>query len=216
MPATTRRGARLAGFVTALTETTDAMLDRWAPRVRTGTPLDVAADMSALTLGIVGCALFSRVLDTAADEVGEALTAALAIVNERAIRFLPSLVWRPPATNRRLQRAIGVLDRVVYDIIETRRRPGQQQSDLLAMLLVARDEETGAGMTDRQLRDEVMTFMLAGHETTAVVLTWPVSRAPSCECRSTPDETRPDQIVDTWRSLPAPPQSDGSRHGTAS
>jgi len=65
-----------------------------------------------------------------------------------------------------------VLDRVVYDIIETRRRPGQQQDDLLAMLLVARDEETGAGMTDRQLRDEVMTFLLAGHETTAVALTW--------------------------------------------
>ena len=167
---------RLAGFATAMTETTGAMLDRWAPRVRTGTPFDVAADMSALTLGIVGRALFSRVLDTAADEVGEALTAALAIVNERAIRFLPSPVWWPTATNRRLQRAIAVLDRVVYDIIETRRRPGQQQGDLLAMLLVARDEETGAGMTDRQLRDEVMTFMLAGHETTAVVLTWPVSR----------------------------------------
>jgi cytochrome P450 len=184
--------------------------------VRTGTPFDVAADMSALTLGIIGRALFSRVLDTAADEVGEALTPALAIVNERAIRFLPSPVWWPTATNRRLQRAIAVLDRVVFDIIETRRRPGQQRGDLLAMLLVARDEETGAGMTDRQLHDEVMTFLLAGHETTAVALTWPVSRAPSCECRSTPDETRPDQIVDAWRSLRAPPQSDGSRHGTAS
>ncbi len=162
----------LAGFATTMTETTAAMLDRWAARARTGTPFDVSAEMSGLTLGIVGRALFSRVLDAHADDVGQALTAALAILNERAIRFLPSPIWWPSATNRRLRRAIAVLDRVVYDIIETRRRTATQPRDLLAMLLLARDEETGAGMTDRQLRDEVMTFLLAGHETTAVALTW--------------------------------------------
>jgi cytochrome P450 len=162
----------LAGFATTMTETTTAMLDRWAARARTGAPFDVSAEMSGLTLGIVGRALFSRVLDADADDVGQALTAALAIVNERAIRFLPSPIWWPSATNRRLRRAIAVLDRVVYDIIETRRRAATQPRDLLAMLLLARDEETGAGMTDRQLRDEVMTFLLAGHETTAVALTW--------------------------------------------
>src|SRR6516164_5507532 len=122
MPATMRRGARLAGFVTAMTETTDAMLERWAPRVGTGTSFDVAADMSALTLGIVGRALFSRVLDADADEVGAALAETLAIVNERAIRFLPAPTWWPSRTNRRLLRAIAVLDRVVYDIIQARRR----------------------------------------------------------------------------------------------
>ena len=163
---------RLAGFATAMTETTAAMLDRWASRARSGAPFDVAADMSALTLGIVGRALFSRVLDTEADEVGAAQTEALAIINERAIRFFPPPTWWPSRTNRRLRRAIAVLDRVVYDIIEARRRTGEQPGDLLAMLLLARDEETGAGMTDRQLRDEVMTFLLAGHETTAVALTW--------------------------------------------
>ena len=163
---------RLAGFATAMTETTAAMLDRWAPRARSGAPFDVAADMSALTLGIVGRALFSRVLDAEVDEVGAAQTEALAIINERAIRFFPPPTWWPSRTNRRLRRAIAVLDRVVYDIIEARRRTGEQPGDLLAMLLLARDEETGAGMTDRQLRDEVMTFLLAGHETTAVALTW--------------------------------------------
>jgi cytochrome P450 len=163
---------RLAGFATAMTETTAAMLDDWAPRARSGAPFDVAADMSALTLGIVGRALFSRVLDAEADEVGPALMETLAIVNERAIRFLPAPTWWPSRTNRRLRRAIAVLDRVVYDIIEARRRTGEQPRDPLAMLLLARDEETGAGMTDRQLRDEVMTFLLAGHETTAVALTW--------------------------------------------
>ena len=162
----------LAGFATTMTETTAAMLDRWTARARTGAPFDVSAEMSGLTLGIVGRALFSRVLDAHADDVGQALTAALAILNERAIRFLPSPIWWPSATNRRLRRAIAVLDRVVYDIIETRRRTATQPRDLLAMLLLARDEETGAGMTDRQLRDEVMTFLLAGHETTAVALTW--------------------------------------------
>src|SRR5262245_65438896 len=78
---------RLAGFATAMTETTAAMLDRWGPRARSGAPFDVAADMSALTLGIVGRALFSRVLDAEADEVGPALMETLAIVNERANRL---------------------------------------------------------------------------------------------------------------------------------
>ncbi len=163
---------RLAGFVATMTDTVRAMLDRWDPVAHSGAPLDVAGEMSRLTLGIVGRTLFSRNLDDAADEFGHTLSAVLALMNDRAMRFLPSPLWWPTPANRRLARGIRALDRVVFDIIEERRRTGAAHEDLLDMLLRARDEDTGEGMTDRQLRDEIMTFLLAGHETTAVALSW--------------------------------------------
>jgi cytochrome P450 len=163
---------RLTGFVDTMTSTTASMLERWAPRARSGEPFDVSAEMSALTLGIVGRTLFSRGLDDEADSVSRALLATLAALNERVGRFFPTPLWWPNAINRRLRPAIAELDRVVYAIIETRRRTGEDHGDLLSMLMAARDEETGERMTDRQLRDEVMTFLLAGHETTAMALSW--------------------------------------------
>jgi cytochrome P450 len=159
-----------------MTAATQAMLDRWEALRRGAEPFDVAVEMSRLTLDIVGRTLFSRHLDDAADEIGRALTEVLALMNDRTMRFLPSPLWWPTALNRRLSRGIRVLDRLVFDIIEARRRADEtvedRSEDLLDMLLRARDEETGEGMTDRQLRDEVMTFVLAGHETTAVALAW--------------------------------------------
>ncbi len=65
------------------------------------------------------------------------------------------------------------LNRVALNLIEERRRSGTDTGDLLSMLLLARDEATGEGMNDQQLRDEVLTILLAGHETTAVALSWP-------------------------------------------
>jgi cytochrome P450 len=163
---------RLAGFVTTMTSATESMLDRWDALRRRGEPFDVAVEMSRLTLDVVGRTLFSRRLDDTADQFGAALTEVLALVNERAMHFIPSPMWWPSALNRRLARGIRVLDQLVLDIIDARRRADQPSEDLLDMLLRARDEETGERMTDRQLRDEVMTFVLAGHETTAVALAW--------------------------------------------
>src|ERR1700687_3840834 len=76
---------------------------------------------------------------------------------------LPALV--------RVKRAVRELDEIVNRIIRRRRASGEDTGDLLSMLIAARDED-GSGMTDRQLRDEIMTFLLAGHETTAVSLSW--------------------------------------------
>jgi cytochrome P450 len=163
---------RLAGFVATMTDATRAMLDRWDAARRSAAPLNVAAEMNRLTLGIVGRTLFSRNLDDDADEVGRSLGEVLALMNDRTMRFLPSPLWWPSPDNSRLRRGIRTLDRVVFDIIGARRRTDEVREDLLDMLLRARDEETGEGMTDRQLRDEVMTFVLAGHETTAMALSW--------------------------------------------
>ena len=177
---------RLAGFVDAMTATTARVLDRWEPRVRSGEAFDVSAQMSALTLGVVGRTLFGRSLEDETDQVSAALVEALELMNHRMVSFLPSPIWWPSAANRRLRRAIAALDRIVYDIIERRRRSGEDAGDLLSMLMLARDEDTGETMTDRQLRDEVMTFLLAGHETTAMALSWTwylLAQHPEIEAR---------------------------------
>src|SRR5258705_290393 len=77
----------------------------------------------------------------------------------------------PIPTTRRLRRAVGQLDKVIYELIRRRRASGTISGDLLSVLLQAQDDE-GLGMTDRQLHDEIMTLFLAGHETTANALSW--------------------------------------------
>jgi cytochrome P450 len=177
---------RLAGFAEAMTAATEGLLDRWAARARSGEPFDVSAQMSMLTLDVVGRTLFGRGLADQSDRVSAGLLEALELMNDRVTSFVPSPMWWPSAANRRLRHAIGTLDRVVYEIIETRRRDPESGGDLLSMLMQARDEETGESMTDRQLRDEVMTFLLAGHETTAMALSWTwylLARHPEVERR---------------------------------
>ena len=94
---------------------------------------------------------------------------------------------------------MGELETVVYRIIEDRRQKHRDEHDLLAMLLSARDDETGTGMTDRQLRDEVMTMLLAGHETTSLALSWTyylLSQHPDIE-RGIADEV--DRVIGNAR-----------------
>jgi cytochrome P450 len=80
--------------------------------------------------------------------------------------------WLPTPDNLRLQHTTRRLDRIIYGLIDERRNSPEARDDLLSMLLHAQDEDDGTGMTDKQLRDEVMTLFLAGHETTALALTW--------------------------------------------
>jgi cytochrome P450 len=174
---------RIGGFATTMTTTTGEMLDAWSQgAATTGEAFDLAEEMSRVTLRIVGRALFSLDLQESAATVGHALVDALEIVTRRAFTILPLPLRVPTADNRRFVRARRELDEVVLRIIAQRRAQSrgnaehrdsaQDYGDLLSMLLEARDPDTGEGMTDRQLRDEVMTFVLAGHETTAVTLAW--------------------------------------------
>ena len=163
---------RIEAFGEVMTTLTRAMLERWRslPEMRHG--FDVSREMMRLTLQIVGATLLSRDVTADAGDVGEALTTSLAQIIYRLYTpwALPQVV--PTSRNRRARAAIATLDRVVGAIIEDRRRSTDRHDDLLDMLLHARDPETGEGMTDAQLRDEVMTLFLAGHETTAMALTW--------------------------------------------
>ena len=175
-PAFHRR--RIASFATTMTDAARETLARWQAPAASGEPMDVAEEMTRLTLEIAGKTLFSMDLTREAEVVGDAFTAASTeILAYMAIPFgayLVNLPWWPGA--RRLRRHVAILDEVVEGIIDERRQQrhaGRRTSDdLLDMLMDARDEETGEGMSDEQLRDEVMTLMLAGHETTSLALSW--------------------------------------------
>jgi len=136
--------------------------------------VDVHEEMNRLTFHIVGLTLLTQDLLGDAETTGKALTVAMYFANEYAESLVPIPLWVPTPKNRRFLEARAALDQMVFRIIgerRARRVPGAK-GDLLDMLMEARDEETGEGMSDRQLRDEIMTLILAGHETTANALTF--------------------------------------------
>lgn len=169
-PAFHRR--RIAGFGEIMTGRALDMLARWERRPDDGLPLDVAEALTALTMTIIAETMFGAHVDSEVRRVSQAIGVLLADINFRfQLPFYPSLRW-PTPRNRRALAAMRTIDDVVLGIVAERRRSGEQREDLLAMLMEARDEDSGAPMSDQQLRDEVMTIFVAGHETTAVLLTW--------------------------------------------
>jgi cytochrome P450 len=158
----------LAGKMTALT---GRMLDAWARRFRDGDELDVHHELLGLAMEIIGETLFSLDLSARVDASADAFTVALSELSGRGNRFaaLP-LSWPTPG-NLRLKKALQALDEVVFEIIARRRAAGAHGDDLLAAYLNARDEQ-GRPLDPRLVRDEIATFFLAGHETTAIALAW--------------------------------------------
>jgi cytochrome P450 len=168
---------RLHGFAEVMVRCTSELATAWAreaaaEKSNTSAPLDVLHEMMTLTLRIVSLTLLSKDTADSADQIGAAMTNILVTANDRMTRIFDLPPSVPTRENRRFNRDLKVLDDVVLGMIAERRRTGEHQQDLLSMLMEARDEETGEGMDDQQLRDEVMTAFLAGHETTANALTW--------------------------------------------
>lgn len=163
---------QLAAFASMMVNTTTEMLDRWAKGIEAGKPFELTSEMMRLTLTIVGKALFSKDVSDEASEVGRALPIVLKYAADRMSAFIVIPRAIPTPENRRFQEARETLDEIVYALIEERRQSGEDKGDLLSMLILARDEETGERMADKHIRDEVMTLFLAGHETTANALSW--------------------------------------------
>jgi cytochrome P450 len=161
---------RVAQLADVMTGATSEMLERWREPARTGEALDVADEMMQLTQSIILRTMFS----TDFEDV-ETLEEVWPLVNEHIGTSFWSLGWTerlPTRRNREFHRALRRLEELVARIIEARRRSDTSAPDLLSMLLAVRDEDTGERMDDRELRDEVMTFFLAGHETTSLALAW--------------------------------------------
>ena len=176
---------RIAAMTDMMVDTTAEALERWA-RASSGRAFDLAAELSKLTLEIVSKALFGTDLADEKDEFAAAVTAALEYANYITNHFMPPPLFVPTRANRAGRAAIARIDRIVWKVIEQRRRAGVERHDLLGMLISARDAETNTAMDDKQLRDEVVTFLVAGHETTAVALSWAchlLSQNPEIEQR---------------------------------
>src|SRR5918911_1272888 len=175
---------RIQGYGRVMVEYAARTSDAW----REGETVDASAEMMRLTLSVVGKTLFDADVERDAGEVGEALTEIMELFGYLMLPFselMEKFPVLPPV--RRFRRARERLDRIIYRIIDERRRVGVDRGDLLSMLLLAEDEEGGGrGMSNEQVRDEAMTLFLAGHETTANLLAWTwylLSQHPEVERR---------------------------------
>jgi cytochrome P450 len=157
---------RIAGYGDVMIDYTERMLDRW----ENGQTRELHDDLMHLTLMIVAKVLFNA--DVAGDvgAVGRALDMAMKEISVRFRRPIRIPDALPLPGNIRYRRAVRALDNVVYRIIAAHRAQSGS-GDLLDLLMAARDDD-GNAMTDEQLRDEAITIMLAGHETTALALSW--------------------------------------------
>jgi cytochrome P450 len=167
----------IADFAALMVERTRALLKDWDGPARFRRPVNVYHEMRRLSLDIATRALFGVDVHDDARRVGHTfaiLSEALAENLYSPFFFLFLHPVLPTPSNRRARAAVRALDDIVGSIIARRRARGSAAGDdLLSLLLHARDEEAdGAGMDDRQVRDEVMTVLLAGHETTAATLSW--------------------------------------------
>src|SRR5918911_165596 len=172
---------RISSYGDVMVQYTQRAIAAWKP----GERRDIARDMTRLTLEIVVKTLFNSDVSNDADHVGEILSRLVKPFASQA-----TLKWildnrLPTPGHRQYFRNVSEIDRIVFRIIAERRASDYDQGDLLSMLLQAQDED-GSQMTDSQLRDEVMTLFLAGHETTALTLTWAwylLARNPEAEGR---------------------------------
>jgi len=151
-------------YAEIMVSATESLLGSWTDRA----VIDIHEEMMGLTLRIVAESLLGVELEREIETIGENLEIVLGHVDRISHRLVPP--WVPTPSNKRYQEAIRNLETVVSRIIENRRRdPGG--TDVVSILLDVEDEH-GRSMSDRQLRDEIMTFLLAGHETTALALTY--------------------------------------------
>lgn len=160
---------RIASYSEVMIDYATRTSERW----QDGQVLDIAEEMMRLTLAIVGKTLFDADVESESGDVGEAMTVVMELFDTLTMPFFELLSKLPLPQLRRFDAARTKLDRIILSLVEDRRRREIDRGDLLSMLLVAQDEEGDGGqMTDQQLRDELMTIFLAGHETTANALTW--------------------------------------------
>lgn len=173
---------RIASYAESMLSLAGEASARW----QDGTQLDMDKEMMRLTLAIVAKTLFDASVDHDAGEIG----ASMAVLMENFPRVANPLVrltlHLPLRANREIFAARDHLDTIIYRLIRERRASGKDHGDLLSMLLASQDEDDGTGMTDEQVRDEAITLFLAGHETTANVLTWAfylLSQNPEAEAK---------------------------------
>jgi len=174
---------RIAGYGAVMAEYADQWHERWTP----GQHIDLHTELMGLTLRVVGKTLFDYDLTVDSAQIARSLETLLEMFRLMMMPFARLLEGLPIPAMRRLRRARERVEDIVRRIIRERRAEGRDHGDLLSMLLAAQDPEgDGGSMTDTQLRDESITLILAGHETTSNALTWTfylLAQNPEAEAR---------------------------------
>jgi cytochrome P450 len=159
---------RILRYAPVMIDVAEQTIASWRP----GEARDIHQEMMHLTLQIAARTLFGT--EVGSDSRG--VMQALAVLQDNFLLRFNSLwappLWLPTPANFRMRRAVRQLDAILFRIIRQRREAKQADGDLLSLLLQSRAEDDGSGMNDRQVRNEAMTLFLAGHETTALTLSW--------------------------------------------
>lgn len=162
----------LQGFEPLILDSIGKMLAGWKLVEHRSVSLDIAHEMKLLTLDIVARAMFSTDLSEHAGALCEAIDVMVEDLGFINCTLLNAPLSISPSRNARFQGALATVDRVVFGLIEERRASHNQTRDLLSTLVDWRDPQTGEGLSNVQLRDEIVTILIAGHETTAIALAW--------------------------------------------
>ncbi len=159
---------RIREYAKVMMDYTLRAIDGW----KNGERIDISREMMRITLGIAGKTLFGAEVGEDADSIKTSLTFLMHYAEQELRIPLHIPLNIPTPRNVRVRKSIAELDKIIFRMIAERRASGEDVGDLLSMLLIARDEDDGSGMTNQQVRDEAMTIFLAGHETTGNATAW--------------------------------------------
>ena len=163
---------QIAHFSQIMVSETERRLAQWQTTiVARHQPIDIEAEMMSLTMKVIGQAMFSMDISQDVENLHEAFAITSHFVAERVNSILSLPMFVPTAKNRAFKWAVTVMHEAVRRILQARVGQDGEYNDLLDMLLVARDEN-GAHLSQSELINEMAGIVFAGHETTAMSLTW--------------------------------------------
>lgn len=162
-------GNHVTAYADLITCKAHDLVEQW----QDGTTVDIEQEMAQLTLSVIWRLLFGQDIRSENDAIREAIFVGQSLIKLQYDSILASLIplWFPVPRHRRFTRGFHVIEERIFRFIHERRMASEQYDDVLSLLLSARDSE-GRPLGDKEIRDELMTFLLAGHETTANALTW--------------------------------------------
>jgi cytochrome P450 len=160
------------GLAQIIVEEVGSTLDNWTDRSSDREAFDIVPPLMQMTFKIITKAMCGSALPHNVDEISQALTTILEAGERLLWAAFPFVHHLPSPRKARLKRALQTFDRFIIDLVEKRREMPDGEVLLIDLLLASRDPETGAPPSDRELRDDLMTMLIAGHETTALAIAW--------------------------------------------
>ena len=169
-------------FFEIMLKYSNRIVNEWSKKGK----FEALPSMNKLTLAAIGEAVFNKDLTNEASSIGENLGFMIEETNTRMWNIVNWPIWMPTKNNKQFHKGGSIIDEVVFSLIKERRAKRGGEGDLTQMLLDAEDADTGEKMNDQEVRDELMTIFVAGHETTALALSWTmylIAKNPEVEKR---------------------------------